>query len=79
MPKERAPPRLVLLGSFADAENLPITLAVHGDCHQKRYVAYLASPAALEHDAVQIDVGMLALDRPVAPRLDRPVDLLVQV
>ena len=52
MTKERAPARLVLLGSLADAENLPITLAVHRDRHQKRHVAYLASPAALEHDAV---------------------------
>ena len=39
-------------------------------------VAHLASPAALEHDAVQIDVGRLAFDWPVAPRFDRPVDLL---
>src|SRR5436853_44485 len=45
MTKERAPARLILLGSLADAENLPITLAVHGDRHQKRHVAYLASPA----------------------------------
>src|SRR4029434_512075 len=78
MLEEPAPARLVLLGPLADAENLPITLAVHRDRHQKRHVAHLASPGALEHDAVQIDVGMLALDRPVAPRLDRPVDLLVQ-
>ena len=36
-------------------------------------------PRCAEHDAIRIDVGMLALDRPVAPRFDRPVDLLVQV
>ena len=77
--EERAPARLVLLGALADAENLPITLAVHADRHQQRHVAHLAGPAALEHDAVQIDVGVLALDRSIAPGLDRPVDLLVQV
>jgi hypothetical protein len=35
----------------------------------------ISRPAALEHDAVQINVGMLAFDRPVAPRLDRAVNL----
>ena len=77
--RKRAPARLVLLGALADAENLPITLAVHPDRHQQRHVADLTGPAALEHDAVQVDVGMLALDRPIAPGLDRAVDLLVQV
>ena len=43
MPKERAPARFILLGSLADAGESPITLAVHGDRHQKRHVAYLAS------------------------------------
>ena len=77
--EERAPARLVLFGPLADAKNLPITVVVHTDRHQQRDVADLASPAALEHDAVQIDVGMLALDRPIAPSFDRPIDLLVQV
>ena len=77
--EEGAPARLVLLGAFADAENLPITLAVHTDRHQQRHVAHLAGPAALEHDAVEVHIGMLAFDRPIAPRLDRPVDLLVQL
>ena len=71
--------RLVLLGAVSDAQNLPITLTVHPDRHQRRHVADLAGPAALEHDAVQVVVGMLAFDRPVAPRLDRAVELLVQV
>ena len=42
-------------------------------------VAHLARPAPLEHDAVQIDIRMHALDRFVAPGLDLDVDLLVQV
>jgi hypothetical protein len=29
----------VLLGALADAENLPIVLAVHADRHQQRHVA----------------------------------------
>ena len=64
--EERAPARLVLLGAFADAENLPITVAVHADRHQQRDVANLASPAALEHDAVQVNIRMLAFDCPIA-------------
>ena len=79
MLEEAAPARFVLLGAFADAENLPITLAIHPDRHQQRYVANLAGPAALEHDAVQVNVGMLAFNRPIAPCLDRAVDLLVEV
>src|SRR5262249_31389193 len=38
-----------------------------------------AGPAALEHDAIEINIRVLALDRTIAPRLDRPVDLLVKV
>jgi predicted alpha/beta-hydrolase family hydrolase len=36
---------------------LPITPAVHPDRHQQRHVADLAGPTALEHDAVEINVG----------------------
>ena len=68
---QAAPARLVLLGVFADAENLPISLAVHADRNKQRHVAHFADPAALEHDAVDIHVAMLALDRPIAPRLNR--------
>jgi hypothetical protein len=77
--EERAPACLVLLGALADAENLPITLAVYPDRHQQRHVAHLASPAALEDDAIEVDVGMLAIDRSIAPSLNRPINLLVQV
>src|SRR6185295_2444453 len=69
-----APTRFVLFGAFADAENLPIALAIDPDRHQQRYVAHFARPGALEHDAVEINVGMFALDRPVAPGLDRSVN-----
>jgi len=77
--EDRAPASLVLFDALADAENLPITLAAHPDRYQQRHVANLAGPAALEHDAIQVHVGMLTLDRPIAPGLDGCVDLLVQV
>src|SRR5215204_5677624 len=40
---------------------------------------HLASPGALHHDTVEIEVGMFALNAPVPPGLDLGVDLLVQV
>src|SRR5262249_38111800 len=79
MLEDRAPATLVLLRPLANAENLPIAALVHADCNQERDVAYLAGPAALEHDAIEINIWVLALDRTIAPRLHRPVDLLVQV
>jgi len=77
MLEERAPASLVFLCPLANAENLPITALVHADRNQQRDVAHLAGPTALEHDAVEINIGVLALDRTIAPGLDRPVDLLV--
>src|SRR6516164_2680010 len=75
----RTPATLVLLRPLANAENLPIAALVHADCNQERDVAHLAGPAALEHDAIEINIRVLALDRTIAPGLDCPVDLLVQV
>src|SRR5271166_290810 len=79
MLEERAPSRLVLFGALADAQNLAITFAVYADRDQQRDIADFSRPAALEHDAVQVNIGMLALDRPIAPGLDGRVDLLVEV
>src|SRR5262245_16351049 len=79
MLEERAPARLILLRPLANAKNLPITALVHADRNQQRDVAHLARPAALEHDAVEINIRMVALDRTIAPGLDRPIDLLVEV
>src|SRR2546429_3656848 len=77
MLEERAPATLVLLRPLANAENLPVAALVHADRNQQRDVAHLAGPAALEHDAIEINIRVLALDRTIAPVLDRPVDLLV--
>src|SRR5215831_192033 len=48
-------PLLSSFAPFANAENLPIAALVHADCNQERDVAYLAGPAALEHDAIEIN------------------------
>src|SRR5262249_44728292 len=79
MLEERAPASLVFLRPLANAENLPIAALVHADRNQQRDVAHLARPTALEHDAVEINIRVIALDRTIAPGLDRPVDLLVEV
>ena len=39
--EEGAPARLVLLGAFADAENLPITAVIDADRDQQRDIAQL--------------------------------------
>src|SRR5262245_56003687 len=71
MLEERAPARFILLLPLANAENLPITALVHADRNQQRDVAHLASPTALEHDAVEINIRMVALDRTVRHRRGR--------
>jgi hypothetical protein len=35
--------------------------------HQQRHVTNLAGPTALEHDTVEIEIGLLALDRLAPP------------
>src|SRR5262249_26217008 len=60
MLEERAPASLVLLRPLANAENLPVAALIHADRNQQRDVAYLAGPAALEHDAVKINIRVLA-------------------
>jgi len=42
--QERRPARLVLLGAFADAKNLPKTLGIDGAGDQQRDIADLAGP-----------------------------------
>src|SRR5262249_14014296 len=59
--EERPPASLVFLRPLANAENLPIAALVHADRNQQRDVAHLAGPTALEHDAVEINIRVLAL------------------
>ena len=77
--QKRRPAGLVLLGALADAQNLPKTLRIDGTGHQERNIANLAGPSPLHHDAVKIQIRMLAFDAPHPPRLDFGVDLLVEV
>src|SRR5262249_19879520 len=60
-------------------QHLAVAVGVDADRHQYGHVADLAAPGPLQPDAVQEDVGVLALDGPVAPVLDAGVDLLVQL
>src|SRR5262249_13771198 len=55
-----------------DTTNLPVTALVHADRNQQRDVAHLAT--AFEHDAVEINIRVLALDRAIALGLNRPID-----
>ena len=73
------PARLVLLGALADPQDLPVALGIHRARHQQRDIAHLARPGPLHHDAVQVQIRVIALDRPVPPRLDLGVDLLVEI
>src|ERR1035438_4202480 len=68
---QKATPALqILLLAFGDTQDLPETIGPNANRHQHADVAHFACPTALEHHAVEINVGELTLDRAVAPRLD---------
>lgn len=77
--EEGEPASLVLLLALADAENASESVHPNADGHQDRDILYLAAPTPLEHDAVQVDIGKLPLQRLVPPALDVCVDLLVEL
>ena len=79
MLEEAEPSGLVLLGPFADAENLPVAVAVNRNGHQQRDITDLAGPRALEDDPVEVEVRMLARDRPFPPGRNLGVNLLIEV
>src|ERR1019366_10686282 len=76
--QEAAPALQILFLAFSDSQDLPETIGADPDRHQHADVAHLAGPATFEHHAVEVDVGEFPFDRAVAPRLDMPIDLLVQ-
>src|SRR5262249_3343219 len=76
--EELPPGRGIFLAAFHHAQDLAVAVAVDADGHQDGHVADLPAPRPLQPNAIQKDVGMLALDRPVAPFGDAAVDLLVQ-
>ncbi len=77
--QEARPARLVLLGAFADAEDLAVAVGVDGDGNQQRHIPDFTGPRPFEHDAIEINIRVFTLDRPVPPRLDRRIYLLVEV
>src|SRR5262249_8749506 len=79
MAEEALPACLVLLRSLGNAQDVTIPVAVHTDRDQDRHVTDLAAPAALERDAVHVDVAVFLLDRSLPPLLDPGVDLLIEL
>jgi site-specific DNA recombinase len=77
--QERPPALGVLLGAFHHPQHAAEAVPAHPDRHQHRHVLDLADPAALQPDAVQVDVGVLPLDGPLAPLVDLGVNSLVQL
>ena len=71
--QKRRPAGLVLFGALADAQNLPKTLRIDGTGHQERNIANLAGPSPLHHDAVEIQIRMLALSHSSGIRAYEPV------
>src|ERR1700751_293373 len=78
MPQEPAPALQILLFPLRHAQNLPKTIGPDADRYQHRDVAHLPGPSALEEDAIEVQVGKFADNLAIAPRLDVPVNLLVE-
>src|SRR5208282_5014974 len=78
VPQESTPTLQILLLALSNAQYLPKTVGPDTDRDQHGDIAHLTGPTALEHNAVEIHVWKVTLDRAVAPRFDMPVDLLVQ-
>ena len=60
-------------------DHLAAAVLVHADCHHDRHVLVGAAPAALEVDAVHVDVRIGAVQRPTPPLIDRFERLVVGV
>ena len=73
-----APASFVFLRAFADTQDCPEAFLIDTNGDQHRDVSDFAGPGAFEDQAVEVNVGMTALDRLVAPSLNPLVDLLVE-
>ena len=79
-PGQEFPPALRGLGeALGGADDLAVAVVVDADGHHDGDVLVGASPAALQVYAVDVDVGVGALERAVPPLLDRGERLLVEV
>ena len=80
-PLEEADPAcLVLFHPLGCAQNLTITVPIHGNRHQNGHIFVLTAPVSLEVDTVHIHIRVLvALQGAVAPSLDVDIGFLVQL
>ena len=72
VPQEAGLAGLVLFRTFRDAQDVSVAVRIDADRDQDSHVSDLAAPAALEIDAVAVDVRVLALERRVPPALIEP-------
>lgn len=65
--------------AFLYPQNMAKTLLIHADSGQYGHILDLATPAAFQHDAVEVDIGILTLDGLGSPALYVSVNLLVEL
>ena len=68
--QEGAPALLGFREALGAADDLAVSVLVHADRHHDRHVLVGASPAALQVDAVDVDVRVFAGQRPAPPLVD---------
>ena len=78
MRQEAAPAGFVFLVTFCHIQHVPVAIVAHTERHQHRYVFDFTGPAALEYDAVQVDVGIdLSYSKTnLKLKIPREIDLL---
>ena len=79
-PRQEIAPAFRRLGeALGAADHLAVTVVVHADGYRDGDVLVGAASAALQVDAVDIDVRVLAFQRPAPPFLDRLEGLVVEI
>lgn len=73
MREKPALPRLILPLTLRHAEDTSEPVRVHADRGQNRDVLERAAPAALEHEAIEVDLAVRPFDRLGAPAIDLPI------
>lgn len=77
--QEAAPALLGLREALGAADDLAVSVLVRVDCHHHRHVLVGAAPAALQVDAVDVDVRVFAGQRPAPPLVGRFERLVVEI
>lgn len=79
-PRQEIAPAFRRLGeALGAADHLAVTVVVHADGYRDGDVLVGAASAALQVGAVDIDVRVLAFQRPAPPFLDRLEGLVVEI